>query len=205
MCSRLLFMVGCLSHLVSATSMPSSMFLPTTTVLDTTPHDNSCSCKMVILRPLSFSAHTKEVCLHITLCGHGTRSLARQATNLLGKSLDRERASMCHCVVEMSESRGASVSSLPIVARFMVARRRQLKHVSVLHARGLSLQAVRIVSRLSGKKSIQFYRSLAHLEAADDGSTRHRLFVQAAQKATAKARRARRWPHKWPSKPDFMR
>ena len=177
-------------------SSPGLLPIATTTLLDTTLHDRSCSCKLLLLRPISFSQDA-EACLHITLSGRGTRSIARQATRLLSRALQRGGSSLgCNCVVEMSESNGASVASLPVVAGFMITHRRQLTHVSVLHARGLALNAVRVVSRLSRNHNIELFRTLEQFEAKGDSSSRHQLAVQVARRA-AKRKSFRRPFLKW--------
>ena len=156
------------------------IYHPTITVLDTTLQDRSCKCRLLLLRPISIS-RKDDACLHITLCGKGTRNIAKRATQILARTLDREGS--CSCIVEMGESKGTSVASLPVVAGFMANHRKHLSHISVLSARGLALQAVRVVSRLSKHGNIKHYRSLKRFESASDGSSWHRLATFTARRA----------------------
>ena len=157
--------------------------LPTATLLDVHIEDRKGSCHLLLLRPLSLTARDVEACLHITLEGRGTRSIAVKATSAMGRALDS--AGPCDVVVDMAKSRGAAVTSFPVIASFMMARHKQLKAIAILQARGLALSAVRIISRLS-QRDLQHYRSLNTFAMASGWpSARHRLAVQAARRAKA--------------------
>ena len=176
-------------HTVTA-RMRSSLPLPVSTLLDETLLDESCSCRLLILRPWTSTFSNLErtqPCLHITLCGRGTRSIARSATVMLGQVL--EQHGPCHCVVEMGQSNGATMASLPIVASFMMKHRKQLTRISVLHARGLALNAVRIVSRLSHRMPIAHYKSLRHFEMAYPArDLQHRVSMLTARRSVQQTR-----------------
>ena len=165
--------------------------LPGATLLDTRISGPTGSCHILYVRP----ALSKEACLHISLCGRGTRTIARRATCELARAFERaERVHRCRCgacVVSMSASEGAALLSLPIIAQFILAHRRHLHHVVVLEAKGMAYSAVQVVKQLSSHDAIRMFRSIGDFasHAAVDGDSdfraRDRMALQLARRACA--------------------
>ena len=86
--------------------------------------------------------------LHIELCGRGTRRLAATTLRVVGEGLrDCSDVRTVTCIVRMKDSKGATVLSLPPIAKFIVAHGNQLKPILIVESRGLALAAVRVIRR----------------------------------------------------------
>ena len=157
-------------------------------LLDTTVGCSSGSVQMLLLRAASAGSRS-ESCLCLTLRGRGSRDVVGPAVTMIDDAF--AQAGPCTCVVRMAESRGASLLSLPIIARFMRQHQHQMPHIVILEARGLGLTAVRIVRRLSGSDRIRLFPSLTHFEAfARDagGGARDLMALQCARAAQRRGR-----------------
>ena len=161
------------------------LHLPGTTLCDTRISGPTGSCHILYVRP----ALSKETCLYLSLNGRGTRALARQATAAMAQAFERSDCDCGACIVSMTDSKGASLLSLPIVAQFILNNRRQLGHIVVLEAKGQAFAALQVVKRLSSHDRIRLYRSLAHFASsarageAEPSARRDKMALQLAKRA----------------------
>ena len=164
--------------------------LAANTLVDTTISDRVGSCRISLVRP----ALRKGMYLHLTLNGCGTRYVTRQSVSILADIMDAHKSEGVTCVVRMSESRGASLLALPVVAQFLLTHRKQLHRVSVLEARGLALNAVRTVMRLNNRcPHINVYHSWSEFESACKASKDERDQFALGLEVRQYSRRRTRW------------
>jgi hypothetical protein len=125
----------------------------------------------------------------------------------MARVFDKSNCCCGACVVSMSASEGAALLSLPIIAQFILAHRKQLHHIVVLEARGMAYSAVQVVKQLSSHERIRMYRSLgdfashAALSGDSDFRARDRMALAVARRACATSIDASSsrlsWPRFW--------
>ena len=144
--------------------------------VDTRIENNAGSSRVLLATP----PQSDLAILHMELCGNGNRPLVGCSLRTVRHALDECTDRPVVCVVQMRRSRGASLLSLPAIARFMLTHRRQLEHIFVLEASGLALAAVRTVERLSRHDRLCCFRTRDAFEAACEasGSPYHRLALK---------------------------
>lgn len=192
----------CVMVITAAATHPGSQYTSWRgrTILDTTVDDRSGSCSLLLTQPPSSSFAV----LHITLRGHGTRALSSTTLRHVGRGLNNCRSDQIVCIVKMTESRGASVLSLPAIAQFIMVHGSRLHPILIVEAEGMALAAVRVIKRLSGlDRRIRCYRTRDDFEAACSTSTevyhRHALsvFRLASPKRESWGSLSSRWQGRW--------
>ena len=174
--------------IASAASAPSFGGSRRGTIVDTTVSSRTGQCKLLLTRP----RRSRVTVLHVELIGRGSAALASTSLNLLDEGICKCGNDRVVCIVQMDRSRGATVMTLPPIARFLIAHGHRMRPIFVLEAKGPALAAVRVVKRLSGlNRRVRCFSSLENFEA-ECASKNDDAYLEAQSVACA-IRRRQEW------------